>query len=93
MARTPKPLDPQREARLLRAAAEAFLADGFEHASLNRIIKNAGIAKSSSYHYFGGKRALYDHLLKTFRTHLNSRLISMDLDSLTRENFWSELDA
>lgn len=68
MARSLKPLDGEREARLHAVAAESFLTDGFERASLHRIIDEARIAKSSSYHYFADKRALYDHSRRSSTT-------------------------
>lgn len=93
MARTQQPLDEAREARLLLGAADEFLAHGFQQASLNRIIAAAGLGKSSFYHYFADKQALYDHLLETLNVHFATQRARVDRDALTRETFWSELDA
>jgi hypothetical protein len=38
---------PDRWDRLLRAAAQEFAQAGYEHASLNRVIRACGMSKSS----------------------------------------------
>jgi AcrR family transcriptional regulator len=93
MVRTQQPLEHFREARLLLAAADEFLAHGYQQASLNRIIAAAGMGKSSFYHYFADKQALYDHLLSTLTQHFAAQRATLDRSALTRETFWSELDA
>ncbi len=93
MARPHQPLDETRAARLLLAAADEFVAHGFDQASLNRIIATAGMAKSSFYHYFADKRALYDHLLARLGSHFEAQRARLDRDGLTRDTFWPELDA
>jgi AcrR family transcriptional regulator len=83
-------LDPAREARLLRAAAGAFTADGYHQASLNRIIEAAGWAKSSFYHYFPDKQRLHDHLIATLRDRLAAGLHVPQLSDLSATTFWTE---
>ena len=39
----------QRENDLLKAALDEFSSKSYEEASLNRIIKNAGMSKGSKY--------------------------------------------
>jgi AcrR family transcriptional regulator len=92
VTRTQKPLDEQRDARLLVAAADEFIAHGYQQASLNRIIAAAGVAKSSFYHYFTDKQALYDHLLGTLSRRFAAQRALLDRDALTRETFWDQLD-
>jgi len=53
-------LTPERRRRLLETAAREFAAKGYEHASLNAIIRDCGMPKSSFYHYVGSKAALFD---------------------------------
>jgi AcrR family transcriptional regulator len=43
----------------LEAAAKEFVAHGFEAASLNRILDDAGISKGAAYYYFDDKTDLY----------------------------------
>lgn len=49
---------------VLQAALEEFTSYSFEEASLNRIIKNAGISKGSFYYRYETKYDIYLHLLK-----------------------------
>lgn len=88
MPRTARPLEPERAARLRSVAAEAFLADGLEGASLNAIIAAAGMGKSSFYHYFADKQALFDHLLTTLAAIIEQEVHPPELGSLTRDTFW-----
>lgn len=44
---------------LYEAAADAFSHKKYEHASLNEILKNAGMSKSSLAHHFGDKFGLF----------------------------------
>lgn len=52
----PKPtfynLPDEKKARIVQAAVDEFSVVAFEAASLNRIVKSAGIAKGSFYQYF-----------------------------------------
>lgn len=53
-----------RKEELLEAALEEFSAKSFEEASLNRIIKDAGISKGTFYYHFQDKQALYLSLIQ-----------------------------
>ncbi len=74
------------------AAADEFIAHGFQQASLNRIIAAAGVGKSSFYHYFADKQALYDRLLQVLGAHFDAQRATLDRDALTRDTFWARLD-
>lgn len=50
---------------LIEAAFGEFTEYNYEKASLNRIIKNAGISKGTFYYHFKNKQDLYKHLLLT----------------------------
>ncbi len=54
----------ERKAELLNAALDEFAKKAYEDASLNRIIKNAGISKGTFYYHFKDKQSLYLYLLK-----------------------------
>ncbi|MGH3660115.1 MAG: TetR/AcrR family transcriptional regulator, partial [Micromonosporaceae bacterium] len=56
-------LPPERRRNLLDTAAREFARSGFERASLNRIIRVCGMSKSSFYHYFTSKDALFDAVI------------------------------
>jgi len=93
MPRTAVPLDPVRETRLLDVAATAFTEVGYEPASLNHIIGEAGLAKSSFYHYFPDKQRLHDHVVLTLRDRLSRGLRLPDLDSLSADSYWPAMTA
>lgn len=53
----------ERRTELLEAALKEFTSKSYEDASLNTIIKNAGISKGTFYYHFTDKQALYLYLL------------------------------
>jgi AcrR family transcriptional regulator len=57
-------LPPERRDAILELAAEHFASAGFEGASYNRILENAGLSKSSAYTLFDGKADLYAAVLE-----------------------------
>lgn len=88
MARPARPMEPVNAHDLLVAAAEAFARDGYRAASLNDILQTAGCAKSSLYHYFGGKKGLHDHVVTVLRARLGEGLELPELATLTAADFW-----
>jgi len=54
----------ERKEEVLEAALDEFAANPYEAASLNTIIKNAGISKGTFYYHFADKQALYLYLLE-----------------------------
>lgn len=44
---------------LIASAIDEFAGSGYEKASLNRILTQAGMSKGQFYHHFEGKQALY----------------------------------
>ncbi len=52
-------LDPAVRDRILSAACQEFSARGYDEASLNAIIEQAGISKGVLYYYFNDKTDLY----------------------------------
>ena len=93
MPRTAMPLDPARETRLIDAAATAFTEVGYELASLNHIIGEAGLSKSSFYHYFPDKQRLHDHVILTLRDRLSRGLRLPDLDRLDAGSYRDAMTA
>lgn len=55
----------KRKNELLKAALDEFTHKNYENASLNAIIKNAGISKGTFYYHFQDKQSLYFSLLET----------------------------
>jgi TetR/AcrR family transcriptional regulator len=52
-------LEPEKQERILDAAMKEFAQKGFENASTNEIVKEAGISKGLLFHYFTNKKSLY----------------------------------
>jgi len=55
----------ERKSELLEAALDEFTQKNYETASLNTIIKTAGISKGTFYYHFQDKQSLYFFLLET----------------------------
>ncbi len=83
-----KKLPPAKRARLFEVASTEFAAHGFAQASLNRIIAEVSMSKSSFYHYFLNKTDLFDQTLEQSLAPFNEMQKSFDLDLLTAETFW-----
>ena len=52
-------LNPDKQQRILEAAIDEFANQGFDKASTNEIVKQAGISKGLLFHYFKNKKNLY----------------------------------
>ncbi len=52
-------LSPQRRARIIAGAAEIFVAEGYEGASMSKIAASAGVSKGTLYNYFASKPSLF----------------------------------
>ena len=57
-------LSDEKKSRIFDAALNEFSTRKFSEASLNRILKNAGIPKGSFYQYFENKEDLYLYLME-----------------------------
>ena len=77
-------IDPQKKDRILNSAFLEFGRSGFEKASTNTIVENAGISKGLLFHYFGSKQALYESL-KEFAVGYVMDLLEEGID-------WSQSD-
>ena len=88
MARPPAPLNPAIVARLHLAAAQEFGALGLEHASLNRILAASGVAKSTFYHRYENKQALYEELIGRVESAVESALELLDAEPGSAAEFW-----
>src|ERR1700760_3265953 len=50
------------EARILAAAAELFVASGYERTTIRAIAQAAGVDAGLVMHYFGSKQELFDRV-------------------------------
>jgi TetR/AcrR family transcriptional regulator len=52
-------LEKEKQDRIVNAAIKEFALKGFDHASTNEIVKEAGISKGLLFHYFGNKKQMF----------------------------------
>ena len=52
-------LDQEKQDRIINAAIKEFAQKGYDRASTNEIVKEAGISKGLLFHYFGNKKQLF----------------------------------
>lgn len=57
-----KSLDAEKQLKILDAALLEFAEQGYDKASTNRIVKQAGIGKGMLFYYFNSKKNLYEFL-------------------------------
>ncbi|NPV69270.1 MAG: TetR/AcrR family transcriptional regulator [Firmicutes bacterium] len=81
------PLDEKRK-QILQAALKEFARSGYEGASTNRIIKDAGVSKGLLFYYFESKKDLYletaDMCLQYFELRVGRELTTMSDDIVDR---------
>lgn len=85
-------LTAEKRESILEAAAKEFATHGFEGASLNQILSNAGISKGAAYYYFDDKADLYATTVLHYSQELMASL-SFDPAQFTAVNFWNALTA
>ncbi|MGM0921458.1 MAG: TetR/AcrR family transcriptional regulator [Bacillota bacterium] len=60
-------LDKEKQDRIINSAMKEFAQNGYDKASTNEIVKEAGISKGLLFHYFQNKKQLYlflyDHMV------------------------------
>lgn len=81
-------LPGKKRTDLFRIASAEFAAHGFAQASLNRIISDMGMSKSSFYHYFESKTDLFKQTLDQAMAPFQQAQESFNFGLLTAENFW-----
>lgn len=92
MARPARPMPSHTREALIAAAADAFVRDGYERASLNQILRSAGLSKSSAYHHVGDKPALFDLVVRE-HVELLARYVQLPApEDLTPELWWPAVD-
>ena len=57
-------LEQEKQLKILNAAFQEFAEKGYNQASTNRIVKEAGIGKGMLFYYFKSKKELYHYLVE-----------------------------
>lgn len=83
-------LEPEKKETLLAAARKEFAARGYESASLNTILDEAGFSKGSFYWYFEDKADLAATVLQVEGAKSFELLRKMRMPE-TVDEFWEEL--
>lgn len=76
---------------LLQTAAHEFATHGYEAASLNRIIGQCTMSKSSFYHFIGSKQALFDAVVTESAAQLGDRLHIPEPADLEGPDYWEQI--
>jgi AcrR family transcriptional regulator len=84
-------LPPDKQARVLDAALAEFADQGYQAASLNRVVAQAGIAKGSLYQYFPNKEGIF-HYLFQYALKLVRRTLTAVKEETIEENFFVRLE-
>lgn len=81
----PRPLDRaermrrERRMQILNAAKEVFAERGYHNASINEIIRRAGIARGTFYLYFESKQRVFESILDEALLQLRSRIRRIEI--------------
>ena len=84
-------LSTKKRERIMEAAAKEFSTYGFEQASLNRILADAGVSKGAAYYYFDDKADVFATTVQYYSRHILGEITDFAVDQLTAETFWPTL--
>ena len=82
-------MDAERQKRLFDSTAKEFASHGFDGASLNLILEQSGMSKSSLYYYFDDKADLFTTMIERAIAVFFKEVGGFNPEALTAENFWS----
>jgi AcrR family transcriptional regulator len=80
-------LPAARQTRILEAAAREFAEFGYEGASINHVLEQAGVSKGAAYYYFDDKEDLFVTVVRHYTEQLAARL-ELETATLTADTFW-----
>jgi AcrR family transcriptional regulator len=81
-------LTQEKRERILEVAAQEFSENGFQGASINRILERAEMSKGAAYYYFADKADLFTTAVLYASDTLQLSSITVDLAGLSRDTFW-----
>jgi TetR/AcrR family transcriptional regulator len=81
-------LEKEKRDRIINAVIKEFAQKGYENASTNEMVKEAGISKGLLFHYFKNKKQLYlflkDHLMELLAKEFYQKVTFTDPDIFVR---------
>jgi AcrR family transcriptional regulator len=83
-------LDEAKRTLILETSAREFANHGFDGASLNHILSEAGISKGAAYYYFDDKADLFATVVEHYWSHILGRA-DLRLETLDRHTFWPKI--
>lgn len=78
-------LPTEKREQIMLIAAKEFAASGYEGASLNKILEQAGISKGAAYYYFDDKADLFLTVIHHYSAFVFDHAL---LGRLTGDTFW-----
>jgi len=84
-------LPPDKQERVLDAALAEFADQGYQAASLNRVVAKAGIAKGSLYQYFPNKEGIFHYIFQHALNRVRRTLTAVK-DETLEDNFFVRLE-
>jgi AcrR family transcriptional regulator len=80
-------LAEDKQERVLEAALEEFADQGYQQASLNRLVAKAGIAKGSLYQYFPNKEGIFHFVFQKALQQVRRTLVGVKEETQTEDLF------
>jgi AcrR family transcriptional regulator len=81
-----------RRRRLVEVAAAEFASAGFESASLNHIISQCGMSKSSFYYLFASKSELFDFVVRELMDSGVAEIAIPAPEEFAGHDFWRRIE-
>ena len=80
-----------KKENILEAAAMEFAANGYEKASINRILERAGISKGAAYYYFEDKADLIATVVRHYWLQFLEEPDAVFME-FQAEDFWQKIE-
>ncbi|MED2971041.1 MULTISPECIES: TetR/AcrR family transcriptional regulator [unclassified Fictibacillus] len=81
-------LEDEKQIKILNAAIKVYVQKGYDNASTNEIVKEAGISKGLLFHYFKNKKTLYlflfDHCIEVVMEDFYKKVVMEETDFFKR---------
>jgi len=85
-------MNPDIRRRLIEVAAAEFAAEGYESASLNRIIDGCGMSKSSFYYVLNSKAELFEFVVRELIESASGVVSIPKPEEFAGRMFWTQLE-